>query len=169
MHVNELLAYTFEQVQQLAERTVHDLDAEALAWRPDGQANSIAWLVWHLTRVEDSHVADVAGRDQVWSAEWAERFDLPPDYDETGYGHSAEEVGRIRPDGPAPLRDYHGQVAAMTTTFLREQDDEDFDQIVDESYDPPVTLGVRMVSVIGDAMQHLGQAAYIRGLHDRRS
>lgn len=169
MHVNEVLAYTFEQVQQLTERTVRDLDAEALAWRPDAEANSIGWLVWHLTRVEDSHVAEVAGDDQIWGPEWAERFGLATDYDDTGYGHSAEQVGHIRPEGPAALRDYHAEVAAMTTEFLRGQDDDAFDRIIDETYDPPVTVGVRMVSVIGDAMQHLGQAAYVRGLHERRS
>ena len=54
------------------------LSDDDLAWRPDPEANSIAWLVWHLTRIEDDHVAGVAGTTQVWDDDgWADRFGLP--------------------------------------------------------------------------------------------
>ena len=168
MRLTESLTYTFEQIEQYVGRTVKGLDADALAWRPDAEANSIAWLIWHLTRVEDSHIAEVAGRNQTWNDTWAERFGLPRGYDDTGYGHSAEDVARIVPDGAAPLVEYQQAVAAMVTGFLADLDEADFDRVVDDSYDPPVTLGVRLVSVIGDALQHIGQAGYVRGLSERR-
>ncbi len=44
----------------------------------------------------------------------------------------------------------------------------DLDVVVDERWDPPVTLGVRLVSVVNEVNQHVGQAAYVRGLLERR-
>lgn len=168
MRLSENLTYTYEQIEQHVRRTVDGLDATALAWRPDPKANTIAWLVWHLTRVQDSHVADVAGRPQIWDRTWAQRFGLPDGYDDTGYGHTAADVARIAPGDPAVLVGYQQAVTTMVTGFLGGVDDSDFDRVVDESYDPPVTLGVRLVSVIDDALQHIGQAGYVRGLFERR-
>jgi hypothetical protein len=167
MQLNENLTYTYEQIEQLVKRTVRGLDADALAWRPDPEANSVAWLIWHLTRVQDSHIADVAGRQQIWDSEWAQRFGLPPDYTDTGYGHDADDVAAIAPDSADLLTGYHAEVAAMVVDFLADLDEGDFDRVVDERYNPPVTLGVRLVSVISDSLQHAGQAAYVRGLHER--
>lgn len=168
MRLNENLTYTYEQIEQGVARTVKGLDADALAWRPDPEANSIAWLIWHLTRVEDSHIAQASGGAQIWDGSWAQRFGLPDDYDDTGYGHSAEDVARIAPDNAAVLVDYQHAVAAMVTGYFAGLSDADFDRVVDDRYDPPVTLGVRLVSVIGDALQHIGQAGYVRGLYQRR-
>lgn len=167
MRLDENLSYIFEQVEERVVRTVDGLDAEALAWRPDAEANSVAWLIWHLTRVQDSHVADVADREQVWDSGWAQRFGLPQDYTDTGYGHSSQQVGQIAPDSPGVLVDYQREVRRFVADFLAGQNEQDFDRIVDESYDPPVSLGVRMASVLGDSLQHVGQAAYVRGLFER--
>ena len=62
------------------------------------------------------------------------------------------------------LLDYAGAVHERTTQFLRSLTDEDLDLVVDRRWDPPVTLGVRLVSVLADDLQHAGQAAYVRGL-----
>jgi hypothetical protein len=135
-----------------------------LAFRPDADANSIAWLVWHLTRIQDDHVADVAGREQVWTAQgWARRFDLPFDDADTGYGHSPTEVDAVRVD-PELLTGYLDAVHEQSVAFVSGLGPEDLDRIVDERWDPPVSLGVRLVSVINDDQQHVGQAAYVRGL-----
>jgi hypothetical protein len=145
------------------------LDASALAFRPDPDANSIAWLVWHLTRVQDDHVAGVAGTDQVWTAAgWCERFGLPFPPGEIGYGQSSEEVGQVQVGDAALLRDYHRAVHERTVEYVRGVEASDLDRIVDRRWDPPVTLGVRLVSVVDDCLEHAGQAAYVRGLHERR-
>jgi hypothetical protein len=133
----------------------------------DPEANTIGWLVWHLTRVQDDHVADVAGRPQAWHEDgWYERFGLPFGRDEHGYGHTPEQVGAV--DVAADLlRDYHDAVHRRTVGYLRSLADEDFARIVDERWNPPVTLGVRLVSVVNDCTQHVGQAAYVRGAAER--
>ena len=160
----ELLTDAFERVLQTATAAVDGLTEEQLATRPAPDANSIAWLVWHLARVQDDHVADVAGTEQVWTAQdFVTRFDLPFDTAATGYGMSSEEVGHVRV-GAELLADYLRAVHAATASYVAGLAPEDLDGIVDERWDPPVTLGVRLVSVISDDLQHAGQAAYLRGL-----
>jgi uncharacterized damage-inducible protein DinB len=164
----DLLAYAFDQVEDTVARAVDGLGEDDLAARLDAEANSIAWLVWHLTRVQDDHVAEVAGAQQVWTSDgWADRFALPFGAAETGYGFSSDQVGAVRASAEA-LTGYHAAVHAATAAFLRGVSDDDLDRVVDESYDPPVTLGVRLVSVLSDDLQHAGQAAFARGLLERR-
>lgn len=165
----DLLTDAFQRVEGVVRRAVDGLDEAALTYRADPDANTIVWLVWHLTRVQDDHLADVAGTEQVWTKDgWAERFALPLDTDATGYGHSFAEVAEVRGVSAADLLGYHEAVCASTVAYLATLSDEDLDRIVDSSYTPPVTLGVRLMSIIIDDTQHAGQAAYVRGLAERR-
>src|SRR6266511_3822072 len=128
MNVNDLLIEAFDRLPELVRSAVEGLSPEQLLWSPAPGANSVVLLVWHLTRVQDDHVAEIVDQDQVWvSGDWARRFGLDADPSNSGYGHSAEQVADLR-------------------------------------WDPPVTLGVRLVSVADDDLQHVGQAAYVRGL-----
>lgn len=161
----ELLTDAFDRIKETVHDVVGGLDADALAYRVDDEANSIAWLIWHLTRVQDDHIADVAEREQVWTASgWAERFGLSLPAEDTGYGHSSEDVAAVRVDDGKLLTGYHDAVHEQTVDYISGIGDADLDVVVDESWDPPVTLGVRLVSVIGDDMQHAGQAAFVRGI-----
>ena len=142
---------------------------EQLTYRIDGGSNTIAWLLWHLTRVQDDHVSDVAGHGQVWtSAGWAQRFALPFADTETGYGQGPEQVAQVQPSAEL-LRGYFDAVHERTTAFLAGLSDKDLDRVVDERWDPPVTLGVRLMSVIGDDLKHAAQAAYVLGVAQRAS
>ena len=164
MRSADLLLDAFDRIGQLGHSVVEGLSSDQLTTRLDGRVNSIAWLVWHLARVQDDHVADVAGTEQVWTSEgWVERFDLPLDPLDIGYGHSSQQVALVRVSDGALLTGYLDDVLERTRVFVRELSDADLDRVVDESWDPPVTLGVRLVSVVGDDLQHLGQAALIRG------
>lgn len=164
MDVAALLLDAFDRIRGLVDSVVDGLDEDELAARPDGRANSIAWLVWHLSRVQDDHIAGVAGTEQVWhAAGWADRFGLDLDPDDTGYGHSSAEVAKVRASAEL-LRGYHAAVADRTDGFVRGLGAGDLDRVVAPDWDPPVTLGVRLVSVVSDCLQHLGQAAYARGL-----
>ena len=165
MRSRDLLLYAYDQIQGTLKRALDGLTAEQLTARVGPEANTIAWLAWHLVRVQDDHVAEVAGREQVWTAEgWARRFDLPFDDDATGYGFGPDDVAAVRVDSPHLLLDYAAAVHEQTKQFLEGLSDEDLDRVVDERWDPPVTLGVRLVSVLSDDLQHSGQAAYLRGL-----
>jgi uncharacterized damage-inducible protein DinB len=161
----EVLADGFGRVRGTVREVVSGLTAEQLNDRLDGRANSIAWLVWHLTRVQDDHVAEVAGREQAWlTSGWAQRFGLDLEPRSTGYAHDDAEVAAVRVDGPGLLLGYHDAVHEQTLSFLDGITDADLDRVVDRRWDPPVTLGVRLVSVIDDDAQHAGQAAFVRGL-----
>jgi hypothetical protein len=167
--VGALLADSLERVRAQVEDLVAGLDRDQLAWQPDDEANSIAWLVWHLTRIEDDHVADVAGTAQVWTeAGWYERFALPFPPEAHGWGHTAADVARVHVEGDL-LAGYHAEVAARAIEYVGPLTPDDLDRIVDERWDPPVSLGVRLVSVVNEVNQHVGQAAYVRGMIERRS
>ena len=164
MKTNELLLDAFGRIREAVEATLEGLDGGALARRPGGTGNSIAWLTWHLGRVEDAQVADVAGREQVWTAQdFVGRFGLPLNPRDTGYGHSTQQVDAVRA-GPELLLEYYRAVHRQTVEFLQALEDRDLDRVVDTRWDPPVTLGVRLVSTLADCLQHVGQAAYAKGL-----
>ena len=166
----ELLADAFGRIRGVVHRAVDGLTAEELALRVDPGANSIAWLVWHLTRIQDDHVAGVAQAEQVWTSRgWVERFGLPFDPGDTGYGHQADEVAAVRVDSGELLVGYHDAVHEQTTRYVEGLGEADLARVVDRSWDPPVTLGVRLVSVIADDLQHAGQATFVRGILQRRS
>ncbi len=169
MLTSELLMYAYDRIQEGLRRAIEGLSAEELNARVSPDANTIAWLAWHLARVQDDHIADAAGQDQVWTADnWVERFELPFEPSETGYGFSSAQVAQVKVDSPDLLIDYAGAVHGRTIEFLRGLSDDDLDRIVDERWEPPVSLGVRLVSVLSDDLQHVGQAAYVRGLlHSR--
>jgi hypothetical protein len=169
MNVSELLADSLGRVREQMPDLVAGLGVDDLAWRPDPEANSIAWLVWHLSRIEDDHVAGAAGSEQVWvTGGWAERFDLPFGVHEHGYGMSAADVAKVRVSGEL-LAGYYDAVAARSAAYVATLEPEDLDRVVDEAWDPPVTQGVRLVSVANEVNAHLGQAQYVRGLLVRRS
>ena len=165
----ELLVDAFGRVREVVHRVVDGLTPEQLAFRVDPEANSIAWLVWHLTRIQDDHVADAAQAEQVWTSQgWVERFGLPFDPQATGYGHRTAEVAAIRVASGELLVRYHDAVHQQTTRYVEGLGDADLARIVDRAWDPPVSLGVRLVSVIADDLQHAGQAAFVRGVAQRR-
>jgi len=160
-----LLADSFDRARELVQELTDGLTEELASYRPDPAANSPAWLLWHLARIEDDHVAGLAQTDQVWPA-WRDRFGLPFRDADTGYGHTAEQVGQVRVGGEL-LGGYYAEVHARTRRYLDRLTEAELGRVVDRRWDPPVTAAVRLVSVLGDVMQHLGQAAYVRGLVER--
>jgi uncharacterized damage-inducible protein DinB len=164
MKTSDLLLDAHSRIQEVLHDVVEELDDKTLATRPGDQANSIAWLVWHLTRVQDDHLADAAGHEQVYTADgWHERLGLPLDAADTGYAHSSDQVALVKLSA-TQLLGYYDAVHARTAQFLETVTDDSLDRVVDTRWNPPVTLGVRLISVIDDCTQHAGQAAYVKGL-----
>jgi uncharacterized damage-inducible protein DinB len=165
-----LLVDAFGRIRETVSDTVYGLNPAQLAYRITVDANPVGWLVWHLTRVQDDHIAAAFGVPQVWSADgWADRFGLPAASMETGYGHSSQQVSAItaRVCSAELLADYHEATYEQTVKVVSAITDADLERVVDTSWHPPVTLGVRLVSVINDDMQHAGQAAFLRGILQR--
>lgn len=160
----DLFGDAISRIRSGLREAVEGLDEEQLAYRIDGRANSIGWLVWHQARVCDDHVAEVAGSEQVYTAQgWADRLGLPLEDSDTGYGHSSDEVPLVQTSAEL-LIGYGDAAAQRMADYVAGLTDGDLDRVVDERFDPPVTLAVRLVSVVDDCVQHLGQAALIRGL-----
>ncbi len=169
MELHELLIDLFERVDEHVHEAVDGLDADALVTPPEPGANPIGWLVWHLTRVQDHHVGEILDQEQIWiSGKFAHRFGVAADPQNTGYGHSWKDVMSIRPESSEALIEYYDEVFARTRTLLETITAKDLDRIVDKRWDPPVTLGVRLISIADDDIQHAGQASYVRGILDRR-
>jgi uncharacterized damage-inducible protein DinB len=168
MDTADVLVDAFTRVRDSVHDAVEGLSGDDLLLRVDRAANPIGWLVWHLTRVEDDHIAGAAGIDQVWTAQgFAKRFDLPYPTEAHGYGQSSDEVGAFNVKSADLLLAYHDAVHDQTISYVEKLTDADLDRVVDKRWDPPVTLGVRLVSVISDTLQHVGQAAYTRGIARR--
>lgn len=164
---SDILIDAFGRIREEVAAVLDGVTPGHLTWRPDPASNTIAWLVWHLTRIQDDHIAGAFDLEQMWSDEgWEDRFGLPFGSGETGYGQDSSAVGQVVVSGEL-LLSYHEAVAARTVVHLRQLDDRQLARIVDDRWDPPVTLAVRLVSVIADDLQHVGQAAYVRGLAER--
>lgn len=168
MDTRELLTDAFHRIPPLTRRYAEGADDHLLHTRPDAAANTLAWLLWHTARMADAQVAALAGCEPVWTAQgFVDRFGLPLDRDDHGYGHTSDDVAAVRVDDPGLLVAYQDAVTAMIDDYLAGVDADELARVVDDGYDPPVTAGVRLVSVVGDALQHLGQAGYLRGLLER--
>jgi hypothetical protein len=164
---NALLVDAFGRIQEAVHAAVEGLTREQLTYRVDPEANTIAWLVWHLTRIQDDHVCGLAGVEQTWHADgWMEKFGLPFGPRAHGYGHRPQDVAAV--DVPAELLlGYHDAVHQRTVAYVAELTERDYAEIIDRSWDPPVSRAVRLVSVVNDDLQHVGQAAFVRGVVER--
>ena len=160
----EILSEAYSRIRTVVHSSLQGASPEVLTFRVDPGANTMAWLIWHLGRVQDDHIADLLGQEQVWTAGgWVDRFGLPFDRGATGFRQSAADVAAVRADADL-LQGYYDAVHARTTDYLATLVSEDFDRVVDTAWDPPVTLAVRLVSILADDLQHAGQASYVRGL-----
>ena len=157
--------FAADALSNMSDRLITGLDGlsvEQQCYRPDPDANTIAW---HMTRVQDHHIADLEGGNQLWiDGGWDKEMGMSSDLDD----HSSEQVGALVPPNPTVLAEYQAAVAKRTDTYVRGLTEEQFDEIIDRAWDPPVTRGVRITSVVNETAQHVGQVSYLRGLVERR-
>jgi hypothetical protein len=162
--VRELLRDSFTRLIEHVDAITDGLTDDELCYQPTAEANSIAWLLWHSARVQDAQLSDIAGTEQVWMRDgWVDRFDLDLPKDSHGYGHTPEQAAKVR----APvelLAGYYHAVHQMTLEFVASVTPDELERIVDRRWTPAVTASARIVSIIDDCAQHLGSAAYIKGI-----
>ncbi|MDT7722728.1 MAG: hypothetical protein QOE94_3739 [Mycobacterium sp.] len=160
----ELLRDAFTRLIEHVDELTDGLTDEQAGYRPSPSANSIAWLIWHSARVQDIQLTPIAGVEQVWTRDgWVDRFGLDLPRNDTGYGHGPEQVAKVQ--APADLlAGYYHAVHKLTLEYVADVTAADLARIVDRHWDPPVTASARLVSIIDDCAQHLGQAAYLLGI-----
>lgn len=165
----DLLLDAVDRVAEGVVEVVAGLTPQELLWRVDPDANHVAWLVWHLSRQQDEQIAHIGGVRSAWTeASWSDRFGLPYDRHAHGYGMSSRDVGAFPPVAADLLTGYHADVHQLTRGVILGLDADDYERIIDRNWDPPVTVAVRLVSIVEDSTKHLGQAEYVRGLLLRR-
>ncbi len=168
MDTGEVLEEAYRRINELVHQATDGLGYEGLAYRPEPGANSIAWLVWHLTRIQDDHIAALAGLSQLWEdRSWATVTGVDRPFEALGQGDGPDDVAAIQPGSPEGLLKYHDAVMQRSLAYVGDLAPSLLDEIIDRSYDPPVSRGVRLVSVLSDNLQHAGQARYLRGIVDR--
>src|ERR1700761_9657643 len=165
MTSNDLLTDAFSRIHHVVHQATDNLPPEELSFRVNGDTNSIAWLVWHLSRVTDDHLSEAASKEQVWIGNgWAEKFALPFPPDATGYGFGGDDVAAVKVKSGEILIGYFDEGIEEATRYVKSLKEDDYARVVDSSWNPPVTVAVRLVSVVSDALQHAGQAMFIRGI-----
>ena len=168
--VNQVIMGLLSSVVGQIKRATDEATEEQLYYRPSADANSMAWLVWHLSRWQDYMSASISGDRQVWFTEgWAQRFALPADLpnEATGWGDSSEQVAAFRVDRAVLI----GYMEAANRAAV-----ERVAKLTPEQLEQPVSWGTpqtpvdtrpawrALTSICGDSLQHIGQINYIRGL-----
>lgn len=161
MNASEILRDAASRPAEAARSLRPHLTPETLNAHVGEQANSVAWLLWHMGREIDAQVASLGGHEQVWTAQgFGARLGLD---DGIGYGQTADEARAVRSDDADALLAYLDAATASLIAYLGTLDDDALGVVIDSSWDPPVTRGARLVSVIDDAAQHVGQIGYALG------
>ena len=166
MEWNDLLSDGYGRVPEVLERVLKGLTQDDMDWQPRPDCNSIGWLAWHLTRQQDAQIAALVGEEQRYIKDgWYARFNRPPDAGDIGFGHSPEQVSAFKSPDKDVLLSYQRAVVERTKAYFLTLSKDDLDRELDEPwYQPIPTVGVRLISIMDDAIIHAGQAAYIRGL-----
>ena len=135
---------------------------EQLHFVPEQGSHSIAWCLWHTSRVEDLIISRVTGQEPVWSEEWAARTGLP--FDGFGTGMSDDDARDVRVGDMAALAGYQDAVIERTTQFLANATDEDLEREIparngSESVGEAISL-----HMMGHFNGHRGEINTLRGM-----
>ena len=166
MEGQQLIIDGYGRILQILERSLKGLTQEDLNELPHPDCNSMGWLAWHLTRVQDHHLADLIGEEQLWFRDgWHAKFNRASDPSDIGFGHSSADVAAFKAPDVETLLEYHRVVLEQSKHYVNTLSAQDLDRELNEpQYQPLPTVGVRIISVMSDNLRHAGQVAYVRGL-----
>ena len=161
MEAKKLILKSLEQSQGYLTKALDGLTQEEVAWSPGVECNSIAFTLWHLSRVEDFLVNRVIQRQkELYEAEnWQEKLGTPV----KAYQYTVEEVQ----DWPVPklevLREYANSVREKTLTLIQSIPSEKLSELARPDR-PPDTIGDILGHMSTEIAMHVGQIAYLRGV-----
>ena len=162
MECAEFITGIFTRISQVLETVLDGLTENEINQQPTPECNSIGWMVWHLTRVQDRFIAMLSNNEQVWITEkWYGKFSREADAKDIGYGHRPEDLANFKVPDTKTLLDYHHAVLEKTKQYTNKLSPEELDRVIDDSRAPTVAL--RLTAFISDNLQHAGQVAYLRG------
>ena len=165
MVATDIFLDAFTRVNESLHRALADLTPTELIQEPHPP---IGWLAWRLTRIIDSNVSRLTGREQLWIGDgWAARFGMPPEPADFGRSltHTREQVRAFRASLELLLA-YHDATFERTKAYLKTLTAEDLARQLDEPQHQPLpTVAVRLVSVLENAMANVGQISYLKAYH----
>ena len=166
MEWHELLTDGYGRILTILENALKGLTQDDLNWQASKDSNSMGWLAWHLTRVQDTNIARMMGDEQVWIKDgWHAKFNRPADPRDTGFGNTPEDIAAFRSPETKILIDYHKTVLERTKGYFQSLSPADLERELNEpQFQPLPTVGVRLISIMADSLQHAGQISYMRGL-----
>ncbi|MFC2052490.1 DinB family protein [Chloroflexota bacterium] len=163
MEFQQLLVSALERASHILEKALDGLNGDDLNYLPNPDCNSIAWLTWHLTRVQDSAISGLMGKEQRWIVEkWYSKFSRNPDPNDRGVGHSSEDVSNFQSPDSKTLLNYYYSVFKQTKEYISKLSTAELEREIDNPRFP--TVGLRLAAMINDNIQHVGQIAYLRGM-----
>lgn len=144
-----------------------ELSEAQLNAHPSGHPNSIAWLLWHSGRELDMQLSTLTGAEEVWTQQgFRDQLGLGDAGDAMGYGHSPEQAREIVVKQLQPLADYVSACLTAAADYADSLDEDEWKEIIDRNWEPPVDRETRLVSIVDDAVQHVAQVSYILGMKD---
>ena len=162
MHCAEFITGIFARISHVLEASLEGLNQLEINRQPCPECNSIGWMVWHLTRVQDRFIATLSDNEQVWIAEkWYEAFGREADASDIGYGHTPEDLANFKAPEVKILLDYYQATFERTKQYTNGISPEELDRAVGDSR--LSTVAMRLTAFISDNLQHAGQVAYLRG------
>lgn len=164
-----LLLASLDRSRERFARALDGVSAEQASARPVDELapriDSLAWLAWHTAREIDLQVSALSGSEPLWTAaDFVGRFALPLPTDTEDWHHTPAESAQVTVTDTTLLDDYLDAAYALVREYVEGLTEADLDEAVDEWQNQPVTLGVRLSSVIDDAAQHAGAAVSARRL-----
>lgn len=167
MEWHDMLSDGYGRVLEILERALDGLAEDDLNWQPRPDCNSIGWLAWHLARGQDSQIASLMGEEQLWIRDgWHAKFGRPANANDNGFGHTPQDVAEFKSPNTRTLLDYHRAVLKRSQRYFTTLSNNDLDRELNEPWFQPLpTVGVRLISILGDNLEHAGQVGYVRGLH----
>lgn len=162
-----LITDLFVRISQELEQVLEGLTVDELNKKPAPDGNSVGWLAWHLTRSHDRNTSELLAEEQLWTKDkWHARFDRAPDPADTGFGHSSEDIAAFRSPDSKTLLQYHLAVLELVKGYISGTLSEtDLEREVESpTLGNIATVRARLVGIISEGLQHVGQAAYVRGL-----
>lgn len=161
----QLLCDLLDRAQERFLETINQMTVEELNQMPDPLIKSVSWLTWHTAKMLDQQVSQLNEEEALYFTQaWVDRFafDLPKNTED--WKHSPEEAKKVIITDKELLIDYLKLTIKVSKNYLSQLDADTLEDIIDQSWNPAVTRGVRLVSTVDDALMHSGQAVYTRRL-----
>jgi len=159
----DLIKMSLEENRDYIARAIKDLSPDELAWRPKPHSNNIAFLLWHLARVEDLWINRLilGGKSMYETDGWYKKFKTPAQ--DSGFGYDQAKLAAWPVPTPELLQSYTAAVREKTLAFLKTTDEKKLDEPKDFILNK-ATVGWALSHLISEIGEHSGQIGYLRGV-----